>query len=73
MLNYVLNVKFFIIHYILGAFHTWRSRTSAWVLAQSGIVLQQQQQQILLKIGNTINPLLSPPSQISSPFSEEES
>ena len=73
MLNYVLNVKFFIIHYILGAFHTWRSRTSAWVLAQSGIVLQQQQQQILLKTGNTINPLLSPPSQISSPFSEEES
>ena len=71
MLNYVLNVKFFIIHYILGAFHTWRSRTSAW--AQSGIVLQQQQQQILLKTGNTINPLLSPPSQISSPFSEEES
>ena len=67
MLNYVSNVKFFIIHYILGAFHTWRSRTSAWVLAQSGIVLQQQQQQILLKIGNTINPLLSPP------FSEEES
>ena len=73
MLNYVLNVKFFIIHYILGAFHTWRSRTSAWVLAQSGIVLQQQQQQILLKIGNTINPLLSPLSQISPPFSEEES
>ena len=73
MLNYVLNVKFFIIHYILGAFHTWRSRTSAWVLAQSGIVLQQQQQQILLKIGNTINPLLSSPSQISPPFSEEES
>ena len=73
MLNYVLNVKVFIIHYILGAFHTWRSRTSAWVLAQSGIVLQQQQQQILLKIGNTINPLLSPPSQISPPFSEEES
>ena len=73
MLNYVLNVKFFIIHYILGAFHTWRSRTSAWVLAQSGIVLQQQQQQILLNIGNTINPLLSPLSQISPPFSEEES
>ena len=73
MLNYVLNVKFFIIHYILGAFHTWRSRTSAWVLAQSGIVLQQQQQQILLKIGNTINPLLSPPSQISPPFSVEDS
>ena len=73
MLNYVLNVKFFIIHYILGAFHTWRSRTNAWVLAQSGIVLQQQQQQILLKIGNTINPLLSPLSQISPPFSEEES
>ena len=38
MLNYVLNVKFFIIHYILGAFHAWCLRTSAWALAQSGVV-----------------------------------